>query len=100
MNQVVLVGRITDIKKTKNEDVANMVIAVARSLKNDEGIYETDFINVELKGVIALNTLEYCKKGDIVGVKGRVQTTKIRNSYKMGVVAERITFLSSSKDHE
>ena len=46
----------------------------------------------------------YCKKGDIVGIKGRLQTRVVEKDenekkYYVEVVAERVTFLSStSKD--
>lgn len=38
------------------------------------GEYETDFINCVLWDSVAKSTSEYCKKGDIVGIKGRLQT--------------------------
>ena len=49
--------------------------------------------------------LVYCKKGDIVGVKGRIQTsnyeTKDGKNIKLTqVVAEKITFLSSNKNSD
>ena len=48
------------------------------------------------------NTTEYCKKGDILGVKGRVQTRTYENAekekrYVTEVVAEKVTFLSSRR---
>ena len=54
------------------------------------------------KGGIAEHTCEYCKKGDIVGVKGRIQTSSYETEdgnkkYAMEVVAEKISFLSSKK---
>jgi len=57
-----------------------------------------------LWGNIAENTAEYCRKGDIVGVKGRLQTNNYEKEdgskvFKLDVVAEKVTFLSSkSKD--
>lgn len=98
MNQVILVGRITS---DVNDN--NLTIAVNRSFKNADGVYETDFINIELFGAIGQNMAEYCKKGDIVGVKGRLQTKN--NEDEDGrlityVVAEKVTFLSSRKNEE
>ena len=61
--------------------------------KNEEGIYETDFIKCILWGIVAENTAEWCYKGDIVGVKDRIQS----NNGKLEVVAEKVTFLSSNK---
>ena len=53
---------------------------------------------------IADNTSEYCGKGDIVGVKGRVQSRVVekdgKNDYIMEIIAEKVTFLSSKKTEE
>ena len=79
LNQVVLVGRLTDepnivdIDDNKKKTVVNL--AVNRPFKNSEGLYETDFIRCVLWNGIATNTKEYCHKGDIVGIKGRLQTS-------------------------
>lgn len=94
LNQIVLVGRITsdlEINEVENKKVATMTLAVSRSFKNEEGIYETDFVPVEIFGGIAENTKEYCKQGDIVGIKGRVQTKED----KIEIIADKVTFLSS-----
>ena len=52
---------------------------------------------------MATNTKEYCKKGDIIGVKGRIESKVYEKDdetkYKLEVIAERITFLSSN-NHE
>ncbi len=72
LNQVVLVGRlVNDIElnvKESGKTVSSVVLAVGRSYKNVDGIYETDFIKCTLWNGIAQNTAEYCKKGDIVGI--------------------------------
>ena len=70
-----------------------------------EGTYDTDFIKCVLWNVIAENTCEYCKKGDIVGVKGRLQTSSYEDKdgvkkYTSDVIAEKVTFLSSKKADE
>jgi single-stranded DNA-binding protein len=45
--------------------------------------------------------MEYCRKGDLVGVKGRLETETIIEEdikkYVMYVVAEKVSFLSSNK---
>lgn len=105
LNQVVIAGRIKDIKTEQKDgkNVAKMVVAVPRSYKNVNGEYETDFITCTLWDSIAKNTTEYCKTGDVVGVKGRINTTEKLNldnsiSYDMEVIAEKVSFLSSSKN--
>ena len=108
LNQVILVGRLTrDIVVNKGDSgvkVATISLAIPRSFKNTEGLYDTDFINCVAFDNIALNTSEYCEKGDIVGVKGRVQSRVIEKDDKketiMEIICEKITFLSSKKSEE
>ena len=109
LNQVVLVGRLTsDLEAKELEDgkkVTNMTLAIPRSFKNADGEYETDFVECTLWNNIAENTAEYCKKGDIVGVKGRLQTNNYEKEdgskvFKLDVVVEKVTFLSSRSKEE
>lgn len=71
LNQAVLVGRIVqdpELRETENGNkIANMTLAVPRSYKNANGEYDTDFISCVLWKGVAENTVEYCKKGDLVG---------------------------------
>ena len=46
---------------------------------------------------IAENTVEYCYKGDLVVVKGRLQCL---SGNELQVVAEKITFLTNNKNKE
>ena len=109
LNNVVIVGRIVqnpELKETeKGGKLANIVLAVPRSFKNSNGEYETDFINCTLWRGIAESTAEYCKKGDLVGIKGRIQTSNYQDSegnkkYTTEVVAEKVTFLSKNHTKE
>lgn len=109
LNQTILVGRLVrDVKVEEKENgkkYASITIAIPRSFKNAEGQYDTDFIDCRVFDSIATNTSEYCKKGDIIGVKGRLQSSTFEKEdgtkqYKMEVIAEKITFLSSRKSNE
>lgn len=109
LNQVVLVGRLVRDpvinKASNNETYSNITVAVPRSYKNASGEYDTDFINCMLWKGIAENTVEYCKKGDIVGIKGRIQTSSYEDKeknkkYSIDVIAEKVTFLSNKKADE
>lgn len=101
LNQVVIVGRLVKkpiVEENENgKKVCNITLAVPRSYKNDEGIYDTDFIKCTLWNGIAENTVEYCNKGDIIGVKGRLQCL---GGNELQVVAEKVTFLSNNKNKE
>lgn len=103
MNQMMIVGRLVDnptLEKTENgKKVMNMTMAVPRTYKNAEGAYDTDFVDCVLWEGIAETTAEYCKKGDILGVRGRVQTDlyeKDGQKHKSTkIIAEKVSFLSS-----
>lgn len=105
LNSLILVGRLTrdiDIKETETgKKVGTISLAIPRSFKNAEGIYETDFINCTLWEEKAKITKEYCKVGDIVGIRGRLQSNIIKTEegtrYFLEVVADKVTFLSSRK---
>ena len=108
LNQIIIVGRLTrNITVNKAENgvkVATISIAVPRSFKNVEGLYDTDFIDCVAFDSIALNTSEYCNKGDIVGIKGRVQSQTVekdgKKENKLEIICEKITFLSSKPKEE
>lgn len=95
LNQVVLVGRITEDIKIKGKEgetkIANLDIAVQRNYKNLEDTYDTDIIKITLWNGVAENVAEYCKKGDLIGIKGRIQT--YNNTIQ--IIAEKVSFLSS-----
>ena len=106
MNKVVLVGRLTKDPELRfaagsGSAVCRFTVAVNRQFKKDE----TDFINCTLWRGIAESTAEYCKKGDLVGIKGRIQTSNYQDSegnkkYTTEVVAEKVTFLSKNHTKE
>lgn len=109
LNQVVLVGRLTEdpqIVTTENgKKLSTIILAVQRTYKNTEGLYEADFIKCILWNAIAASTTEYCHKGDIVGVKGRIQTSIYddkdgNKKYATEVIAEKVTFLTNKKPDE
>ena len=103
LNTVMLVGRLAqdiEVKKLDSgKDVTRVSLAVNRGYKNAEGIYETDFFDCVLWDGLALNASDYCKKGDVVGVRGRLQTSyyeKDNVKHKViDVIVEKLTFLSS-----
>jgi len=109
MNHVILVGRLTgtpEIVKTESHHSRTIVnLAVPRIFKNQDGLYETDFIRCVLWNGIADRASEYCKKGDIVCIRGRLQvrnfdTESGEKKYLTEVIAETISFVSSVKKEE
>ena len=110
LNQVILVGRLVkdpEVKTTSDgKKVSHITLAVNRSYKNNEtGKYDTDFLYCTLWENVAQQTALYCKKGTIIGLKGRLITKSIevetnkRISYP-DLIAERVTFISNVKDHD
>ncbi len=108
LNQIVLVGRLTRNITVNESDsgikVATIPLAIPRSFKNSDGTYDTDFVDCVAFDQIANNTSEYCEKGDIVGVKGRIQSRIIdkegQKESVMEIIAEKVTFLSSHTKEE
>ena len=109
LNNVVLVGRLVadpELKEVGKEGkVVNFTVAVARSYKNAEGEYDTDFIQCNVWNQIAENMSEYCHKGDLIGVKGQLQSSSYDDKegnkrYKTDVRVDKLTFLSSKKESE
>ena len=103
VNMVMLIGRLTKdpeiVEKENGIKVSRITLAINRKFKNADGVYETDFINTSVWESIASNVCDYCKKGDLVGIKGRLQTDTYekdgKNITKLNVIAEKVTFLSS-----
>lgn len=107
INQVILIGRITkDIELRHFENgnaVINFSLAVPRDYKNANGEYETDFIDIQATNKIAELTAEYCKKGDLISVRGRLEKKvwidkEEKKHYNTYVRADKVSFLSTKKD--
>ena len=105
LNEIILVGRLTNnivVNTTdKGKKIGNLTLAVPRSFKNMDGLYETDFIPCLLLEEKATLAKDYCHTGDIVGIKGRLQSRIVETEQgkrnQLEVVAERLTFLTSKK---
>ena len=108
LNNLILVGRLArdiEVYQTANgRQMGRICLAIPRSFKNMEGVYETDFIPCILWEEKAKIASSYCHKGDVIGVRGRLQSrlceTPDGNRYVLEVVAERLTFLSSNTKKE
>ena len=62
LNQAVIVGRIVSQPETKEENgkkYSNLTLAVPRSYKNENGEYDTDFLDCTIWNGIAENVKEY-----------------------------------------
>lgn len=105
-NLIYLIGRLTkDPEKVKLESgktVTTITVAVNRNFKNPDGIYDVDYIRCTLWNGIAESTCEYTQKGDLIGVKGRIQNNNYvdadnNKKYSYEIIADKVSFLSSKK---
>lgn len=109
INQVLLVGRLTrniEVRYTSSEKaVGNFTLAINRRFKNQNGEYETDFIDCVIFGKQAETMAQYTKKGDLIGVEGSIQKRayedkKGNKRYTTEIMVEKITFLQTNKKSE
>jgi single-strand DNA-binding protein len=107
INQVILVGRLTRSPELKitpgGTSVVNVTVAVNRQFKNQKGEIEADFVQCTLWEKTAENTAQYCQKGSLIGITGRIQTRSYENPegkrvFVTEVVAESVRFLEPKRD--
>ena len=105
VNQIVLVGRIARTPETRitenGKKMDTLTLAVPRNYKNSNGEYDTDFLDCTLWSAVAESTSEYCETGDMIGIKGRLQTRVVETPEgnkrkKTEIIAEKVTFLTSN----
>lgn len=102
MNKVLLVGRITadpEIKYTQsNIAYTRFTLAVNRNFKNDAGESEADFISCVAWKKLAETICNYVKKGNRIGVTGRIQTGSYEKEngtrgYMTDIIINELEFL-------
>lgn len=109
INQVTIVGRLTkdpELKQTtEGTPVTHVTLAVNRPYRNQSGQIEADFIQTTLWRKAAQNTAQYCRKGSVIGITGRIQTRHYdtqegKRVYVTEVIADTVRFLSSKPQTE
>lgn len=97
-NTITMIGRITkdiELRYTpSNKAVATIYLAVQNS-KDD-----TTFLPITIFGSMAETTNKYCKKGDLIGIRGIIknhnwQDKQGNTHYDYNFIAERVSFLSN-----
>ncbi len=80
LNSIILQGRFAqelDLRYTQNNTaVLTVNLAVQRSRKDNSGDYPTDFIPCVFWGKTAENVSKFFAKGDMVLVRGRLESRK------------------------
>lgn len=109
MNKVIIIGRNTkdiELRQTPSGTSAiEFSIAVKRTFKNANGEYESDFFNCIAYNKLAETISRYVKKGDQVGIEGRLQTRNYTNKegkkvYITEIIVENVEFLQTKKQDE
>ena len=108
MNKVILMGRLTKdpevrYTQTNNTLVATFSLAVNRRFTKAGEERQADFINVVAWSKTAEFCSKYFKKGQQVGVVGRLQTRNYEDDkgtkhYITEVIAEEVYFADSKKE--
>ena len=109
MNKVILMGRLTkDVEvrytQTSNTLVAMFSMAVNRRFVKQGEERQADFINIVAWGKLGEFCSKYFKKGQQVGIIGRIQTRNWEDEqgqkhYVTEVIAEEAYFADSKKEN-
>ena len=109
MNSLNLVGRLrkdVDINVTDNGvNVGKFTVAVNRPFAKGNNEQKADFLNCVAFNNIALNLGQYCKKGSLISLQGRVQSFSYNNEqgqkvFGMNIVADNIQYLEPKNKKE
>lgn len=109
MNKILITGRTTkeiELKQTSTgTSVVEFSVAVRRNFKNANGENESDFFNCVAYSKLAETIGRYVKKGDMIGLDGRLQTRSYTNRegkkvYVTEIIAENVEFLQTKKQEE
>lgn len=108
INNVVLTGRLTaapELRKTpSNVSALQGTLAVNRNFKSQNGECEADFINFQAWRGTADIIAQYCGKGSLIGITGRIQVRSYEKDgqrrYVTEVVAENVTLLESRNSQQ
>lgn len=108
INRVTLIGRLVrdpDLRRTNDGTmVASFTIAVNRNYTAKDGQPQADFINCVVWRKTAETLEKYCRKGNLIGLDGRLQTRTYENAqgqrvFVTEVVCDNIQFLESKSNN-
>ena len=108
MNRVNVVGRIVRevlLKDVGNGKVVmNNTIAIPKMVKK-EGGPDADFLNFVVWGKRAELIEQYCNKGDLIGLDGKIQSRRYMNElentvYVVEMLVESVHFLQTKRNNQ
>lgn len=109
MNRVIISGRWTKDNEIRYNQAGTAIlsntIASNRKVKNKDGKYDSDFINVVLFNQSAKFAADYSNKGDMVLIEGRLQSRSYddkdgKKVYVTEILADSIELLNAKKKEE
>lgn len=105
LNRLTVTGRLVrenELREVGHDRIVlNNAIAIPRNYKSENG-QETDFINIVAWGKRAELIEEYCNKGDLIGLDGRIQSRSYQNNeeqtvYILEMLVDSVHFLQAKK---
>lgn len=96
-NLFTIIGRVKEISEFIDNDLIELKVEVTRNFKDVDGEYKKDIITVLVYQIMAKNINEYCSVGDLIGIKGRIQT---KETGYLELIAEKISFLAQKREEE
>jgi single-strand DNA-binding protein len=106
LNRIQLIGRLTRDPELRyiasGQPMALFTLAVDRDFRNAEGEREADFIRCVTWRTLAEQVGQYCVKGRLVAVEGRLQTRGYegqdgQHRTAIEVIGDRVWFLDSPR---
>lgn len=108
INRVVMVGRMTrdpELRRTgSGAAVTSFTLALNRNYNSADG-QQADYISCVVWNKVAENVVQYCSKGSLVGVEGRLRSRTYDNAqgqrvYVTEVVCDSVQFLETRAQRE
>ena len=108
INRVVMVGRMTrdpELRRTgSGAAVTSFTLALNRNYNSADG-QQADYISCVVWNKVAENVAQYCSKGSLVGVEGRLLSRTYDNAqgqrvYVTEVVCDSVQFLETRAQRE
>lgn len=105
LNLIVIVGTVLETPEMKETSTglkyANVLIDTQRGFRNSEGEFDHDIISCTMWRGIAESSMAYCQKGNVVAIKGRIQSHPHTSEegityYNYDIVIEKISYIFNS----
>lgn len=92
MQCFIFTGRLGKDPQLKYSQDGKAITKFSVAVPRDFDREKTDWFNVTVFGKSAENCATYLKKGQKVGVQGRVEINEYEGKYYTGIIADRVEF--------